>query len=122
MRGRSDEVQKKRFVTALVGVAVVLGFLYVFQGSIFGSQNSGAAALEYGSKSLRKFGWGGDEDADDTSSKFSQEDADDGIMAKSFPVRFSDSTKTCFSMLMGFLHAKVLLLEFLHSHCVLVSI
>ncbi|XP_021752128.1 probable methyltransferase PMT3 [Chenopodium quinoa] len=86
MRGRSDEVQKKRLVTALVSAAVVLCFLYVYQGSIFGSQSSGATALEYGSKSLRKLGWGGDEDADDISSKFSLDDADDGIMVKSFPV------------------------------------
>lgn len=89
MRGRSDEVQKKRLITVLVGAAIVLGFLYVYQGSIFGSQNSGATALEYGSKSLRKLGWGGDEDADDISSKFSQEDGDDGVMSKSFPVSLS---------------------------------
>lgn len=89
MRGRSDEVQKKRLVTGLVCAALVLGFLYVYQGSIFGSQSSGASALEYGSKSLRKFGWGGDEDADDTTSKFSLEDGDDGIVPKSFPVSLS---------------------------------
>ena len=82
-------MQKKRLVTALVGATIFLGFLYVYQGSIFGSQSSGAAALEYGSKSLRKFGWGGDEDADETSYKFSLDDGDDGITPKSFPVSLS---------------------------------
>ena len=86
MRGRSDEVQMKRLVTALVGIALVLGFLFVYKGSIFNSESSRTSALEYGSKSLRKLVWGGDEDADETSSKLSQEDVDDTIMVKSFPV------------------------------------
>ncbi|KAF3456770.1 hypothetical protein FNV43_RR01424 [Rhamnella rubrinervis] len=82
MRGRSDGVQKKRVITSLCIVAIFLGFLYVYYGSIFGSQNRGASALEYGSRSLRKLGYlGGDEDTDGK-----QEDGDDDIIPKSFPV------------------------------------
>lgn len=81
MRGRSDGVQKKRVITSLCIVAIFLGFLYVYYGSIFGSQSRGASALEYGSRSLRKLGYlGGDEDSD------GKEDGDDDIIPKSFPV------------------------------------
>ncbi|KAH9602314.1 hypothetical protein KSS87_010896 [Heliosperma pusillum] len=85
MRGRSEDVQKKRLITGLVVAAFFFGFLYVYQGPIFGSESSSASALEYGSKSLRKFGWGGDDEADD-SPNFTQEDAKDGLVLKSFPV------------------------------------
>lgn len=82
MRGRSDGVQKKRVITSLCIVAIFLGFLYVYYGSIFGSQRRGASALEYGSRSLRKLGYlGGDEDTDGK-----QDDGDDDIIPKSFPV------------------------------------
>lgn len=90
MRGRSDGVQKKRVITSLCIVAIFLGFLYVYYGSIFGSQRRGSLALEYGSRSLRKLGYlGGDEDADgkqESSIKFGLDDGDDDIIAKSFPV------------------------------------
>ncbi|KAK9724298.1 hypothetical protein RND81_05G061900 [Saponaria officinalis] len=86
MRGRAEDVQKKRLVTGLVAAAIFLGFLYVYQGPLFGSESSSATALEYGSKSLRKFGWGGDEEADETSSKLTEEVGDDGLVPKSFPV------------------------------------
>ncbi|KAJ0093519.1 hypothetical protein Patl1_25613 [Pistacia atlantica] len=91
MRGRSDGSQKKRLITSVIGVAVFLGFLYAYYGSIFGSSNHAASALEYG-KSLRKLGssyLGGDEDTDgkqDESSKFGLEDGDDDVLPKSFPV------------------------------------
>ncbi|KAL9240301.1 hypothetical protein vseg_014539 [Gypsophila vaccaria] len=86
MRGRSEDVQKKRLVTGLVAAAIFFGFLYVYQGPLFGSESSSASALEYGSKSLRKFGWGGDEEADETSTKLTEEDGNDGLVPKSFPV------------------------------------
>ncbi|KAL8162785.1 hypothetical protein V2J09_014274 [Rumex salicifolius] len=84
MRGRSDGVQKNRLLTVLLVAAIFFGFVYVYRGSLFGSESKGAAALEYGSKSLRKLGFGGDEDEEST--KFEMEDGDDGIIPKSFPV------------------------------------
>lgn len=90
MRGRSDGVQKKRVITSLCIVAIFLGFLYVYYGSIFGAQNRGSSALEYGSRSLRKLGYlGSDEDAvgkQESSTKFGLDDGDDEFIAKSFPV------------------------------------
>ncbi|KAJ9700709.1 hypothetical protein PVL29_006165 [Vitis rotundifolia] len=88
MRGRADGSQRRRLLTSLCVVAVFLVFLYVYHGSIFGSQK----ALEYGSRSLRKLGLTGDEDADlgskldESSSKFGQEDGEDVVIPKSFPV------------------------------------
>jgi hypothetical protein len=97
-RGRSDGSQKKRLVASVCGVALFLGFLYVFQGSIFGGQNSSSSTAEYG-KSLKRLGasyLGADDDADnkqqDESSSLVQGDtlADD-IVPKSFPVSFCPS-------------------------------
>ncbi|KAK7817346.1 putative methyltransferase pmt8 [Quercus suber] len=92
-RGRSDGVQKKRLITSVCAVTIFLGFLYVYYGSIFGSNNHGASALEYGSRSLRKLGssyLGGDEDndgkQDESSMRFALEDGEDEITPKSFPV------------------------------------
>lgn len=95
-RGRSDESSKKRLVASVCGVAVFLGFLYVFQGSIFGSQSGSPA--EYG-KSLKRLGasyLGADDDADskqqEESTSLVQGDAVvDDIVPKSFPVRFRSS-------------------------------
>ncbi|KAM7256809.1 hypothetical protein ACFE04_012550 [Oxalis oulophora] len=89
MRGRSsDGSQKKRLITICL-VVICFGFLYVYRGSIFGS-DTGASALQYGSKSLRKLGLGGDDDVDskqeDSSTKFALEEVDDGLAPKSFPV------------------------------------
>ncbi|XP_050219285.1 probable methyltransferase PMT3 [Mercurialis annua] len=84
MRGRSDGSQKKRLITSVCVVAIFLGFVYFYYGSIFGSQ-------EYGNK-LRKLGspyFGGDDDSDgkqDETMKFGQEDGEDVIVPKSFPV------------------------------------
>lgn len=91
MRGRSDGTQKKRLITSLCVVAIFLGFLYAYYGSIFGSQSHGASAIEYGSRSLRKLGYlGGDDDTggkQESSTKlFGQEDGVDEITPKSFPV------------------------------------
>lgn len=88
MRGRSDGSQKKRLITSLCVVALFLGFLYAYYGSIFGSQSRGASAIEYGSRSLRKLGYlSGDEDSDDKQeSSTKMFEGDDGIVPKSFPV------------------------------------
>ena len=92
MRGRSDPAQKKRTITILCVLALFLVFLYAYYGSIFGSQSHGASALEYG-RSLRKLGssyLGGDDETDgkldETLTKYGQEDGDDDITVKSFPV------------------------------------
>ncbi|XP_034685470.1 probable methyltransferase PMT3 [Vitis riparia] len=88
MRGRADGSQRRRLLPSLCVVAIFLVFLYVYHGSIFGSQK----ALEYGSRSLRKLGLTGDDDADlgskldESSSKFGQEDGEDDVIPKSFPV------------------------------------
>lgn len=85
-----DGSQKKRLLPSLFVLAIFLVFLYVYHGSIFGSEK----ALEYGSRSLRKLGLAGDEEADlgsksdESSSKFGREDAEDDVMLKSFPVSF----------------------------------
>ncbi|GAB4850888.1 hypothetical protein Ancab_030189 [Ancistrocladus abbreviatus] len=86
MRGRFDGQQNKCLVTALVVATIFLGLLYIYHGSLFGSQGHGSAALQYGSRSLRKLGLGRDEDADENSLKVGQEDGEDGIFPKSFPV------------------------------------
>ncbi|OAY55563.1 probable methyltransferase PMT3 [Manihot esculenta] len=89
MRGRSDVNQKKRLITSVCVVAIFLGFIYFYYGSFFGSQSHGSAALEYGSKSLRKLGLGGDDDSDgkqDDSTKFGQEEGEEYTVPKSFPV------------------------------------
>lgn len=92
-RGRSDGSQKKRLVASICVVAVFLGFLYVYGGSIFGSQNSGSSALEYGSKSLKRLGssYLGADDSndgkqDESSLSLGQRDGEDDVVPKSFPV------------------------------------
>jgi hypothetical protein len=91
-RGRSDGSQKKRIFASICAVAIVIGFLYVYGGSIFGSQNSASSALEYG-RSLKRLGssyLGADDDndgkQDESSSSFGQGDGEDNIVPKSFPV------------------------------------
>ncbi|XP_057957501.1 probable methyltransferase PMT3 [Malania oleifera] len=94
MRGRSDGAQKKHLhlVSSVCILTLFLGFLYVYYGSIFSSQNRSASALEYGSRSLRRLGFGGDDDTDlaskhdESSTKFGQEEGEDDVIVKSFPV------------------------------------
>ncbi|CAI0458330.1 unnamed protein product [Linum tenue] len=90
MRGRPDGAQKKRLITSVCVVAVFLGFIYFYYGSVFGSQGRGASALEYGSKSLRKLGssyLGGDDESDkEDGTKFGLEEGEDDSVPKSFPV------------------------------------
>ncbi|XP_050374382.1 probable methyltransferase PMT3 [Argentina anserina] len=91
MRGRSDPAQKKHTITILCVLAIFLVFLYAYYGSIFGSHSHGTSALEYG-RSLRKLGssyLAGDDDTDgkdDSSTRYGQEDGDDDVTVKSFPV------------------------------------
>lgn len=91
-RGRSDGSQKKRIVASICAVTVFIGLLYVYGGSIFGSQNNGSSALEYG-KSLKRLGssyLGVDDDndgkQDESSSSLRLGDGEDNIVPKSFPV------------------------------------
>ncbi|CAI0458329.1 unnamed protein product [Linum tenue] len=90
MRGRPDGAQKKRLITSVCVIAVFLGFIYFYYGSVFGSQGRGASALEYGSKSLRKLGssyLGGDDESDkEDGMKFGLEEGEDDSVPKSFPV------------------------------------
>ncbi|KAF1878285.1 hypothetical protein Lal_00046951 [Lupinus albus] len=88
-RGRSDGSQKKRLVASICVVTIFLGFLYVYGGSIFGSQNSGSSALQYGSESLKRLGssyLGGDDDTDAKQDESSSKFGGDEIVPKSFPV------------------------------------
>ncbi|OMP03059.1 putative S-adenosyl-L-methionine-dependent methyltransferase protein [Corchorus capsularis] len=82
-RGRADpNPQKKRLITWIVVLVICCGCFYAY------TRNNGSSALEYGSKSLRKFGssyWRGDDDTADSSTKL-DEDVDDGVILKSFPV------------------------------------
>jgi len=91
-RGRSDGSQQKHLVASVCVVAIFLGFLYVFGGSIFGSQNSGSSALEYG-RSLKRLGssyLGAEDDndgnQDESSASFKQGEGEANIVSKSFPV------------------------------------
>lgn len=82
MRARSDEHQKQRFLTWVLLLVIICGVLYLC------SQNHGSSAMEYGSKSLRKFGssyWIGDDDTDVSPRKLHR-NVNDGVILKSFPV------------------------------------
>ena len=81
-RGRADANPKKRLITWIVVLVICCGCFYAY------TRSHGSSALEYGSKSLRKIGssyWHGDEDSADSSAKL-DEDGDDGVILKSFPV------------------------------------
>uniref|UniRef100_A0A7N0V4S2 Methyltransferase n=1 Tax=Kalanchoe fedtschenkoi TaxID=63787 RepID=A0A7N0V4S2_KALFE len=81
MRARSDGSQKTRLISSLCVVAIVLGLLYFLLGPE-GSQSGGANALrKIGSTYL-----GGEEDVDATESTTGQEDVDDNVAPKSYPV------------------------------------
>lgn len=81
-RGRSDGTQKKRLIATIFVVAIFLGFLYAYYGSIFGNQDS---ALQHGSKSLSHYLMG-NEDSDESSTTTEQEDTEDDVIPKSYPV------------------------------------
>ncbi|XP_010556908.1 PREDICTED: probable methyltransferase PMT8 [Tarenaya hassleriana] len=91
MRGRPDGGQKKRLITLVCVVALLVCFVYMY----YGSSNQGASALQYG-RSLRKLGssylGGDDDDGDDANkqeesvAKFGQVDGDNDAVPKTFPV------------------------------------
>lgn len=83
-RGRSDGSQKKRLIATICVVAIFLGFLYAYYGSIFGNQDS---ALQHGSKSLSHYLMR-NEDSEESSTTTEQEDADDDVIPKSYPVSY----------------------------------
>lgn len=90
MRGRTDEVQKRRLITSLCLVGIVICFVFVYYGSFFGSR------VQRGTSTLRRLGspyLGGNEDADskqnESSTALVQEDGDIDIALKSFPVSYS---------------------------------
>lgn len=110
MRGRSDGSQKKRLITSVCVVAIFLGFLYAYYGSIFGH---GTSALEYGSKSLKRIGssyLGGDDESDgkQDEAKFGQEDEDD-VTVKSFPVSYL--TKLALSLMIYMIPQSLITME-----------
>ncbi|KAG7013483.1 putative methyltransferase PMT8 [Cucurbita argyrosperma subsp. argyrosperma] len=84
-RGRSDGTQKKRLIATICVVAIFLGFLYAYYGSIFGNQDHGAFALQRGSKSLSHYLMG-NEDSEESTTSAEQDDAEDGVVPKSYPV------------------------------------
>lgn len=84
-RGRSDGTQKKRLIATICVVAIFLGFLYAYYGSIFGNQDRGAFALQHGSKSLSHYLMG-NEDSEESTTSTEQDDAEDGVVPKSYPV------------------------------------
>ncbi|MCL7049111.1 hypothetical protein MKW94_001802 [Papaver nudicaule] len=87
MRGRTDEFQKRRLITSLCLVGIVVCFVFVYYGSFFGSR------VQRGTSTLRRLGspyLGGSEDADskqnDSSTALGLEDGDSDVALKSFPV------------------------------------
>lgn len=84
-RVRSDGTQKKRLIATICVVAIFLGFLYAYYGSIFGNQERGASALQNGSKSLSHYLMG-NEDSEESSTSSELEDAEDDVVPKSYPV------------------------------------
>ena len=80
-RGRADGSQNKRVITSILALVIICGCLYLY------SRKSGSSALEYGSKSLRKFSsyLGSEEDVEEPSPIIG-EDGDVGFVPKSFPV------------------------------------
>ena len=79
-RGRSDGDSRKRLVTTVLVVVIVGAFFYFY------SRDSGSSPLEYGSKSLKDFGWGEDQDADEPS--LVPGGGEDNAIPKTIPVSY----------------------------------
>ncbi|XP_072971077.1 probable methyltransferase PMT3 isoform X1 [Typha angustifolia] len=90
MRGRGDGGSKKHLIPTLCLMVLFVGVLVLFYGSLFGSRGQqGSAALEYGSRFSKSFGWGADENGEvgrSDESVFSQEAGGDNVIVKGFPV------------------------------------
>ncbi|KAI3984823.1 hypothetical protein MKX01_039440 [Papaver californicum] len=87
MRGRTNEVQKRRLITSLCLVGIVVCFVFVYYGTFFVSR------VQRGTSTLRRLGspyLGGNEEADskqnESSTALVQEDGESDIALKSFPV------------------------------------
>lgn len=89
MRGR-DGGQKKHLVPSLCLIVLFLGFIVLYYGSFFGPRGQHAnSALEYGSRISRSIGWSNSDNGEVGKSEesiFGQEDGEDGLIPKSFPV------------------------------------
>ncbi|KAE8660412.1 putative methyltransferase PMT8 [Hibiscus syriacus] len=82
-RVRADVNPKNRLITWIIVLVFCCGCFYAY------TRSRSSSAVEYGSKSLRKFGssyWSGEDDTNADSSTRIEEDADDGFIPKSFPV------------------------------------
>lgn len=87
MRGRAEVGQKKHLVPSICVILLILGFLFIYFGGHRGQHAS--VALDYGTKFSRSLGWGSNDDGDATKtddSAFGQEDRDENVTPKSFPV------------------------------------
>ncbi|KAL0918434.1 hypothetical protein M5K25_010443 [Dendrobium thyrsiflorum] len=87
MRGRVDGGQKKHLVPSICVILLILGFLFIYFGGHRGHHTS--TALDYGTKFSRSLGWGSNDGGDATKTDESasgQEDGDEHITPKSFPV------------------------------------
>ncbi|KAE8665122.1 putative methyltransferase PMT8 [Hibiscus syriacus] len=82
-RGRVDVNTKKRLITWIIVLVFCCGCFYAY------TRSRGSSPLEFGTKSLRKFGSSylrGEEDTTAGSSTKFEEDSNDGVVPKSFPV------------------------------------
>ena len=100
MRGRADGGQKKHLVPPWCLMALILGFLFLYYGSFFGSRGQHtSSALEYGSRFSRSIGWSNDDSGEVGKSDESIIELDDGdgsLVPKSFPV--SVCRTSCFGL------------------------
>lgn len=90
MKGKSEGTQKKRLLISCALLGLMLFLLYNY-GFFRSRGNNGASSFEYGTKSLRAFGWGNDEDNDHLSRQedspvFEEEKSDSSFIPKSYPV------------------------------------
>lgn len=75
-RGRVDGNPRKRLVTTVLVLVIVVALFYLY------SQKSGSSSIEYGSKSLKDVDWRGDESSSIT------EGGDDSALPKTIPVSY----------------------------------
>lgn len=77
-RGRANGNSRKSLVTTVLVLVIIGAFFYFY------SRSSDSSLVEYGNKSLTHFGWGGDQDADESSSMPAIEG--DSAIPKTIPV------------------------------------
>lgn len=91
VKGKGDVNQKKRLVTSLFVVGGFVLFLLYNNGFFGNRENGGASSFEYGTKSVRAFGWANDEENDHLSKQeelplFGQDESESNFIPKSYPV------------------------------------